>query len=95
MSGKTVPVTLPEPVWGRLASIADRRGVTVADLIADAVQALVSAPAHDVRAHLVPVVVPEVHDRLAELKAEVDAARESGWRAPSTRARYRQRERAS
>ncbi len=83
MSGKTVPVTLPEPVWGRLASIADRRGVTVADLLAGAVRALVSAPAHDVRAHLVPVVVPEVHDRLAELDAELNAARASGWRVPN------------
>ncbi|GAA3730356.1 hypothetical protein GCM10022239_03690 [Leifsonia bigeumensis] len=79
---RTVPVTLPEPVWGRLASIADRRGVKVADLIADAVQAVVSAPNHDVRAHLVPVMLPPVEDRLAELNRELNAARASGWHVP-------------
>jgi len=34
----TVPVTLPARVWGRLASLADASGVTVADLVADAIQ---------------------------------------------------------
>lgn len=82
MTDRTIPVTLPELVWGRLASIADRRGVKVADLVGDAVVAVVSSPAHDVRAHLVPVVLPPVEGRLAELKAELDAARLSGWRAP-------------
>ena len=36
----TVPVTLPADVWGRLATRADERGVTVADLVAAAIQDL-------------------------------------------------------
>lgn len=41
---KTVPLELPLDVWGRLASLADRRGIRIADLVADAVTALVPAP---------------------------------------------------
>lgn len=38
MTEKTIPIRLPLEVWGRLASRADTDGVTVADLIADAIQ---------------------------------------------------------
>lgn len=38
----TVPVTMPERVWGRLTSVAAERQVTVSDLIADAVEGLVA-----------------------------------------------------
>lgn len=34
---KTVAVTVPEFVWGRLATIAEHRKVPVADLIGDAI----------------------------------------------------------
>lgn len=33
----TVPVRIPEWVWGRLATIAEHRQVRIADLIADGV----------------------------------------------------------
>lgn len=36
----TVPLTLPIEAWGRLATRADDRGVTVADLIADTLRPL-------------------------------------------------------
>ncbi|TQL46689.1 hypothetical protein FB562_2213 [Homoserinimonas aerilata] len=44
MNTKTVTVTLPVTVWGRLASIADKQGVRVADVLAHAVAAEVTAP---------------------------------------------------
>ncbi|AAT90033.1 hypothetical protein ATY41_02785 [Leifsonia xyli subsp. xyli] len=43
MNEKTVPVTIPTWVWGRLATIAEHRGVTVGDLIADGVMAVLGA----------------------------------------------------
>jgi predicted DNA-binding ribbon-helix-helix protein len=33
----TVPVKLPDFVWGRLATIAEHRQVSIADLIADGI----------------------------------------------------------
>ena len=44
MNERTVPVYLPEHVWGRLASLADDRGVTVADLIADGIKQNLEVP---------------------------------------------------
>ena len=38
---KTVPVRMPEQVWGHLASLADKQGVTVGELIAATVASLV------------------------------------------------------
>lgn len=34
---KTIPLTLPEQVWGRLATKADKEGRKVADIVADAI----------------------------------------------------------
>lgn len=34
---KTIPLTLPEGVWGRLATKADKEGRKVADVLADAI----------------------------------------------------------
>lgn len=36
MRNVTVPVTMPEHIWGRLASIADRHNCRVADVVARA-----------------------------------------------------------
>lgn len=76
---KTVQLTLPDHVWGRLASMADTSGLKVADLIGDAVEDVLEPTAKERRAYnrrVVPV------DRLAVLDAELSAARRSGWRAP-------------
>lgn len=67
MPDKTIPVTLPAKVWGRLASIADAQGVKVADVIALAIAQKV----HD-----------SLPDNLARLQQGLDEARASGWRAP-------------
>jgi predicted DNA-binding ribbon-helix-helix protein len=40
---KTVPVTLPEWVWGRLTTIAAHRDVTAGDLIASAIMGVLNA----------------------------------------------------
>lgn len=55
MSDKTVPVTLPEFAWGRLATIADHRNTTIAQLIADGIR----------------VVLETDQGRLQQLTAEV------------------------
>ena len=44
MNQKTVPVYLPEHVWGRLASMADDRGMSIADLIADGIKQNLQVP---------------------------------------------------
>lgn len=41
---RVVQVSLPENVWGRLASIADDRGTTVAEVIAETMTRLVPQP---------------------------------------------------
>lgn len=43
---KTVPVTLPDWVWGRAATIAEHRGVKVGDLIADGLMGVLDADTH-------------------------------------------------
>jgi hypothetical protein len=40
---KTVPVTLPEWVWGRLSTIADHRDTTSGDLIASAIMGVLNS----------------------------------------------------
>lgn len=57
----TVPVVMPERVWGRLASLAAERQATVGDLIADAVEGLV-APR---------LARDEVPDRIREVLAHM------------------------
>lgn len=37
MKPRTIPVTVPEFVWGRLATIAEHNGRSVGDLIADGI----------------------------------------------------------
>jgi len=44
---KTVPLTLPDHVWGRLASRADHRGTSVADEVADAIWTRLETDDHD------------------------------------------------
>ena len=39
---KSIPVYLPEPIWGRIATIADDRGVSVEDLLTTAVMQIIS-----------------------------------------------------
>lgn len=76
---KTVQLTLPDKVWGRLASMADTQGLKVADLLGDAVEDLLEPTAKERREYNRKVIPL---DRLALLNAEVSAARRSGWRAP-------------
>lgn len=58
---KTIPLTLPEGVWGRLATKADKEGRKVADLLAEAVvRALNPAPVAP------PPVVAAVFDAPAD-----------------------------
>lgn len=66
---KTVPVSLPDWVWGRAATIAEHRGVKVADLIAEGLMGVLNADQH----------------RLAELEAELRKMRSVDPRTRSTR----------
>lgn len=43
MTSQTIPVTLPEKVWGRLASLAEGQGTTVGALLADQIASLLPA----------------------------------------------------
>lgn len=63
-----VSLELPDRVWGRLTSLAETQGMTVADLIGDAVAGLLPAPVK---------VSP-----LDLLQHELRLARADGWRAP-------------
>jgi transcriptional regulator of acetoin/glycerol metabolism len=71
MSDKvTVPVTMPRHVWGRLASVADKRGVTVADVIASAVAANITVPKPRERAkHPGAVESEHINEQLRALLA--------------------------
>jgi hypothetical protein len=73
MSNKTIPVTLPEWMWGRLATIGTHRATPVADLIAVAIVGLLKDDPH----------------RLAELDMELNAARLDGYQTPSTRKEHK------
>jgi hypothetical protein len=64
---RTVPVTMAVFQWGRLATIADHRGTSVADLVASAIERELAEDPH----------------RLQQLSAEVTAARRSGFRVPT------------
>lgn len=70
---KTVPLTLPEKVWGRLASVAAQRNVDVADLIAEGVRSVLqtqkTAPTPE------PAPPPVIVERpgLSELRRLVEA----------------------
>lgn len=60
MNGKAV--ILPERVWGRLASAADHRGVTVADLLTVAVEGLIRTNRTDPRERLLSEIRSGVPD---------------------------------
>jgi hypothetical protein len=77
----TVPVALPEWVWGRLASIAENRDVKIADVIAEQVGILLDGEATRTAQPRV-WAESDPDGRLKELMDEVAAARTSGWRAP-------------
>jgi transcriptional regulator of acetoin/glycerol metabolism len=62
-----VHVEMPDQIWGRLANLADQRGVRVADLVADAVAEIAGVPKR--RRSNGPVVTPMVEARLRELHA--------------------------
>ncbi len=47
MTNKTVSITMPDRVWGRLASRADDMGVRVAELLTMAIQNLAPEPETD------------------------------------------------
>jgi hypothetical protein len=67
---KTLPVTLPDWMWGRLATIAEHRNTLAADLVAVAIVGLLKDDQH----------------RLAELDMELNAARAGGYRTEKVRA---------
>lgn len=79
----SVPVTLPSWLWGRLATIADHRHSSVADVIGTALLALVEGdakirqPIHDV---LAGTGAPG--HRVEVLASELRAARAASYRAP-------------
>jgi len=87
MSSQTVAVTMPDWVWGRLVSVAEHRGVKVADLIASTLMDTIVSDPH-IRA---PRFIEQgafadtgaPGYRAQRLAAEVDAARANGYRAPS------------
>ena len=90
MSVKTIPVTVPEWVWGRLATIADNRHVSVAVVVEEAINTILEG-AKEVR---VPRVVHlEGNERLEVLRAELVAARKAGYRSPGNEVRVRSRAR--
>lgn len=66
MATRTVQVIVPEWVWGRLASIADRQHRRISDVIADQLLETITGDG----------------DQLADLTKELKVARRSGWRAP-------------
>ena len=67
MPARTIPVVLPEQVWGRLASLADNKHVSVSELLTDMLTA--SALGDPTRP-------------LDQLNNELSAARANGWRVP-------------
>lgn len=99
-----VVVALPEPVWGRLASIADARGVSVADVIGKAIAAemkprpLLHSVSFKRRQVVVSLVEAGHTDRfIAEATGELvqyvrDARRDAGL--PANKARISERKSA-
>jgi hypothetical protein len=77
----TVKFTLPTEVWGRLASIADNRGVRVADLLSEAVGRVAERDRVE-RSRECVSSAPVVGGKLAELLVELRLARAAGYRAP-------------
>lgn len=75
MSSETKTITIPLQVWGRLASEADNRGVTIADLLVATVQQIIRPPAG--RSEMVAALVRagftdrEVCERLGEQRSYV------------------------
>ncbi|MDQ0894448.1 hypothetical protein [Agromyces ramosus] len=62
-----VTVTLPDRVWARLASIADEKGVKVADLIADGVHRIVEPPKTP-RRFVSPIPDPKLRTMIRDLR---------------------------
>lgn len=54
-------VNFPDAVWGRLASIADNRGVKIADLIAASAMHVLGTPTVCTREHVVPRPIGRPH----------------------------------
>lgn len=78
----THQVTLPDNVWGRLASLADKNGSTVADELTQAITVHLKQPG--IRTPK-PVEQPVyVNERLAAVVAEVRAAARAKRRSPLT-----------
>lgn len=81
MSGipKTVPVTLPEGIWGRCASEATERGVSLPAFIAGAI--IRELELHPDPRHTHQIDPERAEHNMAILKHELREARRSGWRA--------------
>lgn len=83
MNTRAVTVTLPEWVWGRLATIAEDRQMKVSELIGSAIGGLLDGSSVRPRRAQPRVWSESDPDgRLKELMDEVNAARAAGWRAP-------------
>ena len=81
---KTVPVVLPEWIWGRLATIAANQKISTGEVIADAIMAVLqeNPPVRKTRVSHLPG-----NSRLDALAAELSAARKAGYRVPGKRSR--------
>ncbi len=75
MNNKTIPVTMPDWLWGRLATIAEQRNQPIAGLVADALREVADAN---------PRIKFERISRLGILERELVEARAAGIKAPGT-----------
>jgi hypothetical protein len=82
---RKIPLVIPEYVWGRLATIAERRNTNVSALIGDAIADLVdSDPTYVANRRILapPASTPHGRSQLDILNDELNAARTDGYRAP-------------
>lgn len=63
---KTITLTMPDSTWGRLATLADRKGLRIEDFVAGVVEGLVQ----------------DLRPPLQVLRDEVSEARKKGFRVP-------------
>lgn len=86
MSNRTVPITVPEFVWGRLATIADQKETTISDLLAEVIKNTIRGTTE---VHVPTPVYGVGNERLRQLSAEVSEARRNGYRPPGAATRER------
>lgn len=83
---KNIPVYLPEPIWGRMATIADDRGVTVEDLLTTAVMQIIAPATVEERiVELVRAGFPDrvISTRTGEVVGRVATIRRRAGLAPN------------